>query len=100
MPDTPTRDAKLVHFLNEAYAKERQVEAALEAHAEATARKDYGKRLKDHLNETGGPVFAQRRQRRRHPARPAAAAAKRIGAGARGRSGWFRATDAPEIRPV
>ena len=52
MPDTPTRDAKLVNFLDEAYAKERQLEAALEAHAEATARKDYSKRLKDHLKET------------------------------------------------
>jgi ferritin-like metal-binding protein YciE len=52
MPNTPTRDAKLVHFLNEAYAKERQLETALEAHAEATARKDYSKRLRDHLKET------------------------------------------------
>ena len=29
MGDTPTRDAKLVDFLNEAYTKEKQVETAL-----------------------------------------------------------------------
>jgi ferritin-like metal-binding protein YciE len=50
--DTPTRDAKLVEFLNEAYAKERQVETALEAHAEVTTHDGYAKRLKDHLKET------------------------------------------------
>ncbi len=52
MSDTPTRDAKLVQFLNEAYAKERQLELALQAHAEVTTRDDYAKRLKDHLKET------------------------------------------------
>jgi ferritin-like metal-binding protein YciE len=52
MSDTPTRDAKLVQFLNEAYAKERQLETSLEAHADATPRSDYAKRLKDHLKET------------------------------------------------
>jgi ferritin-like metal-binding protein YciE len=52
MSDTPTRDAKLVQFLNEAYAKEKQLETSLEAHAEATTREDYAKRLKDHLKET------------------------------------------------
>jgi ferritin-like metal-binding protein YciE len=52
MGDTPTRDAKLVEFLNEAYAKERQVETALAAHAEVTTHDDYAKRLKDHLKET------------------------------------------------
>ena len=52
MGDTPTRDAKLVEFLNEAYAKEKQVETALEAHAEVTTHDDYAKRLKDHLKET------------------------------------------------
>jgi ferritin-like metal-binding protein YciE len=52
MSDTPTRDAKLVQFLNEAYAKEKQLETSLEAHAEATPRGDYAKRLKDHLKET------------------------------------------------
>ncbi len=52
MSDTPTRDAKLVQFLNEAYTKEKQLETSLEAHVEATSREDYAKRLKDHLKET------------------------------------------------
>ena len=52
MSDTPTRDAKLVEFLNEAYAKEKQLETSLEAHVEQTTRDDYAKRLKDHLKET------------------------------------------------
>lgn len=52
MPDTPTRDAKLVQFLNEAYAKEKQLEISLESHADMTTRDDYAKRLKDHLKET------------------------------------------------
>jgi ferritin-like metal-binding protein YciE len=52
MSDTPTRDAKLVQFLNEAYAKEKQLELSLESHADMTTRDDYAKRLKDHLKET------------------------------------------------
>ncbi len=52
MADTPTRDAKLVQFLNEAYAKEKQLETSLAAHAEVTTHDDYAKRLKDHLKET------------------------------------------------
>jgi ferritin-like metal-binding protein YciE len=52
MSDTPTRDAKLVQYLNEAYAKEKQLETSLEAHIDATTRDDYVKRLKDHLKET------------------------------------------------
>ena len=52
MSDTPHRDAKLVQLLNEAYAKEKQLEIALEAHLEVTTRADYEKRLKDHLQET------------------------------------------------
>ena len=52
MPDTPTRDAKLVQLLNEAYTKEKQLETALAAHVEMTTRDDYAKRLKDHLKET------------------------------------------------
>jgi len=52
MADTPTRDAKLVQLLNEAYAKEKQLEISLESHAEMTTRDDYAKRLKDHLKET------------------------------------------------
>ena len=52
MSDKPTRDAKLVQFLNEAYAKEKQLELSLESHADMTTRDDYAKRLKDHLKET------------------------------------------------
>jgi ferritin-like metal-binding protein YciE len=52
MSDTPTRDAKIVEFLNQAYAKERQVETTLQAHAEVTTHDAYAKRLKDHLKET------------------------------------------------
>lgn len=52
MTATPTRDAKLVEMLNEAYTKEKQLEVALGAHVEVTTREDYAKRLKDHLKET------------------------------------------------
>ncbi len=52
MTDTPARDAKLVQLLNEAYTKEKQLETALQAHAQVTTRDDYAKRLKDHLKET------------------------------------------------
>ena len=52
MADTPTRDAKLVELLNEAYTKEKQLETALEAHLPMTTRGDYAKRLEDHLKET------------------------------------------------
>ncbi len=40
MSDTPTRDAKLVQLLNEAYTKEQQLESALEAHIPMTIRDD------------------------------------------------------------
>ena len=52
MSDTPTRDAKLVQLLNEAYTKEKQLETSLQAHVDMTTREDYAKRLKDHLKET------------------------------------------------
>ncbi len=52
MSETPTRDAKLVQLLNEAYTKEQQLESALEAHIPVAIRDDYAKRLKDHLRET------------------------------------------------
>ncbi len=52
MTATPTRDAKLVEMLNEAYTKEKQLEVALGAHVEMTTRDDYAERLKDHLKET------------------------------------------------
>ena len=52
MSETTTRDAKLIELLNEAYTKEKQLETALAGHVEMTTRKDYAKRLKDHLKET------------------------------------------------
>jgi ferritin-like metal-binding protein YciE len=52
MSQTPTRDAKLVQLLNEAYTKEKQLETALQAHLQMTTRDEYAKRLKDHLKET------------------------------------------------
>jgi len=52
MSDQTIRDAKLVSLLNEAYAKERQMQTTLESHLEATTRADYKKRLREHLKET------------------------------------------------
>jgi ferritin-like metal-binding protein YciE len=52
MSETPTRDAKLVQLLNEAYTKEKQLESALQAHVQVTTRDDYAERLKDHVKET------------------------------------------------
>lgn len=52
MAETPTRDAKLVEFLNEAYAKEKQLEISLQAHADVTTHDAYAKRLTAHLRET------------------------------------------------
>jgi ferritin-like metal-binding protein YciE len=46
------RDSTIVRYLNEAYANERRLEMALTAHAEATTRPEYAKRLRDHLRET------------------------------------------------
>lgn len=51
MPDT-ARDTKIVGLLNEAYAKEQQLTAALEHHLQTTTRADYEKRLNEHLKET------------------------------------------------
>jgi ferritin-like metal-binding protein YciE len=48
------RDSTVVHYLNEAYANERRLELALAAHADATTRPEYAKRLRDHLRETRG----------------------------------------------
>jgi ferritin-like metal-binding protein YciE len=46
------RDSKLVHWLNEAYAKEAELEADLTAHITHTAKASYKKRLREHLTET------------------------------------------------
>jgi ferritin-like metal-binding protein YciE len=53
--ETPAKDAKLVQYLNEANAKEKELEAALAAHigmSEMADRKPYKKRLQEHLKET------------------------------------------------
>jgi ferritin-like metal-binding protein YciE len=55
MPNTnemSKRDEKVVQYLNDAYATERRLEIALQAHIEMTPRADYKKRLRDHLKET------------------------------------------------
>src|SRR5512133_2986828 len=46
------RDAKIVQYLNDAYATERRLEIALQAHIAMTPRADYKKRLRDHRKET------------------------------------------------
>src|SRR5437588_3865703 len=54
MPDVKLneRDAKLVQWLNEAHAKEAELEAALTAHIALTEKQPYKKRLRQHLTET------------------------------------------------
>ena len=46
------RDEKVVQYLNDAYATERRLETALQAHIAMTSRADYKKRLREHLKET------------------------------------------------
>jgi ferritin-like metal-binding protein YciE len=46
------RDEKVVQYLNDAYATERRLEIALQAHIDMTPRTDYKKRLREHLKET------------------------------------------------
>lgn len=55
MAETSAKDAKLVQYLNEANAKEKELEAALTAHiglSEMADRKPYKKKLQEHLKET------------------------------------------------
>jgi ferritin-like metal-binding protein YciE len=52
MADLNDRDQKLVQYLNEAYGKEKELEAALQAHIGMTSRAPYRKRLQQHLRET------------------------------------------------
>ena len=52
MAELQERNAKLIQYLNEAYAKEKELETALQAHIQMTSRDAYKKRLKDHLRET------------------------------------------------
>ncbi len=51
-PEPTTREAKLIQYLNEAYGKEKELEAALKAHISMTSREAYKKRLREHLKET------------------------------------------------
>jgi ferritin-like metal-binding protein YciE len=46
------RDAKLIQWLNEAHAKEAELEADLTAHIALTEKQAYRKRLQQHLKET------------------------------------------------
>jgi ferritin-like metal-binding protein YciE len=46
------RDTKLVQWLNEAHAKEAELEADLTAHIGLTDKQSYKKRLQEHLKET------------------------------------------------
>lgn len=52
MADLNKRDAKLVQWLNEAHAKEAELEANLTAHIGLTEKKSYKNRLQKHLKET------------------------------------------------
>lgn len=52
MADMNERDAKLVQYLSEAYGKERELEAALQAHIAMAEKGPYKKRLQQHLKET------------------------------------------------
>ncbi|MGZ4175536.1 MAG: YciE/YciF ferroxidase family protein [Solirubrobacteraceae bacterium] len=50
--DLNERDSKLVQWLNEAHAKEAELEADLTAHIGLTQKASYKKRLQQHLKET------------------------------------------------
>src|SRR4051812_44037739 len=52
MADPTRRELKLIQYLNEAYAKEKELETALQAHIAMTTRPPYKKRLQEHLKET------------------------------------------------
>lgn len=65
MADINERDAKLVQYLSEAYGKERELEASLQAHIAMTTKKPYEKRLKQHLKETKAHAKAVERRIKR-----------------------------------
>jgi ferritin-like metal-binding protein YciE len=52
MAEMNERDAKLVQYLGEALAKERELETALQLHIAMTTKAPYKKRLQQHLRET------------------------------------------------
>jgi ferritin-like metal-binding protein YciE len=64
MPDELTqRDAKLIQYLNEAFGKEKELEAALRAHIKmADSRVTYKRRLQAHLKETEAQARALERR--------------------------------------
>jgi ferritin-like metal-binding protein YciE len=63
MADLSERDSKLIQYLNEAYGKEKQLEAVLQIDAKmAGARAAYRKRLQDHLKETKAQAKALERR--------------------------------------
>ena len=55
-----------MQYLNEAYAKEKQLETALQAHISMTGRASYKKRLRDHLKETKAQARGLERDDLRH----------------------------------
>src|SRR3954464_12551768 len=52
MADPTRRELKLIQYLNEGYAKEKDLETALQAPISMTTRPPYKKRLQEHLKET------------------------------------------------
>jgi ferritin-like metal-binding protein YciE len=52
MAELNARDMRLVQWLNEAHAKEAELEADLNAHIALTEKQSYKKRLQQHLKET------------------------------------------------
>jgi ferritin-like metal-binding protein YciE len=54
--DRTVARTKLAQYLGEAYAKERELEAALPAHIQMASRAPYKKRLQQHLKETKGHI--------------------------------------------
>jgi len=65
MAELNDRDQKLVQYLNEAYGKEKELEAALQAHIGMTARAPYKRRLQRHLRETKSHARQVERQIKR-----------------------------------
>jgi ferritin-like metal-binding protein YciE len=69
--DTRARDAKLVHYLGEAYGSEKRRQVALEAHIATATRAPYKRRLQQHLGESRKHASAlSRRMRQLHGSPP------------------------------
>ena len=62
MAELQEREAKLIQYLNEAYGKEKELEAGLQAHIKMTTRASYKKRLRDHLKETKAQATGLKRR--------------------------------------